>query len=114
MGLGDGAYNLIANPNPVIKWPASFWILFWHTLIFAAVIGVMLAPIMIWVGSRLPKPKLNYLLTIGFIAGPVPFLLMEGICNSNFTGVLVFSLLGGFSAVLWWYLVEKHRVVLEI
>ena len=113
MGLGDGAYNLIADTNPVIKWPGSFQSLFWYTLIFASLAGLVLAPIMVWVGSRIPEPKLGYLLGIGLIVGPMPFLILEGLSSDSFSGVFVFSLLGGISAVLWWYLVEKHRMVLE-
>jgi hypothetical protein len=114
MGLGDGAYNLIADNDPVIKWPGSFWILFWYTLIFASIAGLVLAPIMVGVGSKIPEPKLAYLLGVGLIVGPAPFLLLDGFNSDSVRAAFIFSLLGGFSAMLWWYLVEKHRVVLEI
>ena len=114
MGLGDGAYNLVADTDPLIKWPGSFWLLFWGTLIFASVAGSVLAPIMVWVGSKIPQPKLGYLLGIGLIVGPIPFLLMEGLSFESLNGIFVFSLLGGLSAVVWWHLVEKHRLVLDI
>jgi hypothetical protein len=114
MGLGDGAYSLVADTNPVIKWPGSFWILFWYTLIFASLAGLMLAPVMVWAGSKIPEPKLAYLFGLGLIVGPAPFLLLEGLGSDSLKAAFIFSLLGGISAVIWFYLVEKHRAVLEV
>jgi hypothetical protein len=114
VGLGDGAYRLVADKDSVIEWPGSFWILFWYTLIFASVAGVVLAPVMVWAGSKIPEPKFGYLLGVGLIVGPIPFLLLEGLGTDSLNGLFVFSLLGGLSAIVWWRLVEKHRLVLEI
>jgi hypothetical protein len=109
MGLGDGAYKLISERHSAIEWPNSFWILFWYTFILATFVGAILAPIMTWVGAKLPKPKLRYLLIIGLVFGPLPFVLLEGSSVDSSSGLLVFSILGGLSSILWWYLVEKHR-----
>jgi hypothetical protein len=114
MGLGDGAYNLIADTSPALGWSGSFKIVFWYTLIFATLAGLVLAPLMVWVGPKIPQPKFRYLLVIGLIAGPIPFLLFEGLGIDSVNGLAVFSLLGGLSSISWWHLVEKHRFVLEI
>jgi hypothetical protein len=113
MGLGDRAYKQIVDSHSAIQWPDSFWILFWYTLIFASTTGLALAPIMVWAGARIPQPKPRYLLGIGLIVGPLPFVLLEGLSGSSLTGLAAFSLLGGTSAIAWWHLVEKHRTVLE-
>jgi hypothetical protein len=114
VGLGDGAYQLVVDTNSVIKWPGSFQILFLYTLIFASLAGLVLAPIMLWLSPRIPQPTLYYLVGIGLIAGPIPFLLLEGLSIESLNGLVIFSLLGGLSAVIWWHIVEKHRLILEL
>ncbi|MFN0045549.1 MAG: hypothetical protein ACKVOS_03700 [Sphingorhabdus sp.] len=109
MGLGNRAYELVTDDYSIIEWPGSFYLLFWYTAIFATFAGMLLAPVMLWVGSRLPLPKLRYLIMVGLAVGPLPFIIMEGLDAESFNGLLVFSLLGAFSAFLWWLLVEKHR-----
>ncbi len=109
MGLGNRAYEVMSGNYSVIEWPGSFQVLFWYTAIFATIAGTILAPVMVWVGTKIPNPKVAYLIVIGVVFGPIPLLLLEGGRLEGWTTLLTFSSLGAVSATLWWILVEKHR-----
>ena len=108
MGLGNRAYELVTGKFSIVSWPESFRLLFWYTLIFALLAGVVLSPIFYALGKKLPEPKLLWLTVAGIMLGPVPITVLDGHLPESIA-LAAFCALGVVSAAIWWILVEAQR-----